>query len=233
MSSPKVSFVIPSYNSAAWLPHAIESCRKQTYLNIEIIVIDDGSTDSTPKLMEFYETDKRVKYFRLEKNVGRSEARNYGNQKATGEYICVLDADDVASPDRARLTADKLKKADFVHGSAEYMDILGGKIGEHTADVFKLDKAIKEGVNRIVHSTCGYRKAVADKIDYRGGDISALGLDDWAFQLEAASLEFRFDHIQQPIAAIREVGTSITATRDRQKVVEEKKKFIASMGVPA
>lgn len=233
MSSPRLSFVIPSFNSAAWLPHAIESCRRQNYLNIEIVVVDDGSTDSTPKLMEFYATDKRVKYYRLEKNAGRSEARNFGNLHATGEYICVLDADDISSPDRAKLTVAKLKDVDFVHGSAEFMDILGVKADEHIADVFKFDKAVKEGVNRMVHSTCAYRRSVAENVKYRAGELSDLGLDDWAFQLEVASMGYKIDHIPQVIAAVREVGNSITKTRDREKVIAAKQAFTETLKVPA
>ncbi len=233
MSSPKVSFVIPSHNSAAWLAHAVDSCRRQSYLNTEIVVVDDGSTDSTPKLMESYASDKRVKYYRMGKNVGRSEARNFGNKHATGQYICVLDADDIAAPDRAKLTAAKLKDVDFVHGSCDYMDVLGNKIGEHTAEVFNKDRAIKEGLNRMVHSTCAYRKEVADKVQYPSGKLSDLGLDDWAFQVQVAMNGFSIDLIPQSVGAYRDLGTGISKTRDQSKVIAAKNEFLEMLGVPA
>lgn len=233
MSSPKVSFVLPAYNAAAFLPHAIESCRKQTYLNTEIVVVDDGSTDSTPKLMEHYTTDKRIVYLRMVRNVGRSEARNFGNKHASGEYICVLDADDIAAPDRAKLTAAKLKSVDFVHGSCDYMDILGHKIGEHVAEVFNKDKAIKEGLNRMVHSTCAYRKSLADKVQYPGGKLSELGLDDWAFQVQVAMNGYKIDFIPQSVGAYRHLETGISKTRDQVKVIAAKNEFLEMLGVPA
>lgn len=233
MSSPKVSFVIPAYNSAAWLPHAIESVRRQAYLNIEVVVVDDGSTDSTEKLMEFYKDDKRIRYIKMAHNVGRSAARNHGNALADGEYICVLDADDIAAPDRAKLTAEKLKNADFVHGSSEIMNVIGMKTGEHTADVFKKDKAVAEGVNRMVHSTCAYRKEVADKVQYPSGKLSDLGLDDWAFQLKVAFDGYRMDFIPQVIGAYRDMETGISKTRNREEVVAAKKEFIETLGVTA
>lgn len=233
MSSPKVSFVIPTYNSAAWLAHAIESCRRQSYLNIEIVVVDDGSTDSTPKLMEFYESDKRVKYLRFTKNQGRSEARNFGNKHAAGQYLCVLDADDIAAPDRAKLTAAKLKGVDFVHGSCDYMDILGNKIGEHVAEVFNKERAIREGVNRMVHSTCAYTKDLADKIQYPSGKLSELGLDDWAFQVQVAMQGYKIDLIPQIVGAYRDLGTGVSKVRDQKKVIEAKNEFLEMLGVPA
>jgi len=222
----KLSFVIPSYNSAWTLAHAVESCQKQTYANVEIVVVDDGSTDSTPKLMAHLSTDKRIKYVRLDKNVGRSEARNLGNQKATGDYIAVLDADDLAYPDRARLTVEKLKRADMVYGSADQMDLLGNKGGLYQADVFNRDRAVKEKTNRIVHSTLAYTRDIAQRFKYRGDDISKLGIDDWAFELEVAFSGATIDHIHQPIAAYRENPVGISKTRDEKEVERVKDAFL-------
>lgn len=233
-SSEKVSFVIPSFNSAAWLCHAVKSCQKQNYADIEIVVVDDGSTDSTKEVMDFMSAaDSRIKYIRLDKNVGRSEARNIGNKAASGAYICVLDADDISLPDRAKLTAKALSKADFVHGSAEVIDVIGNRIGELRADVFNLDKAIKEGVNRMVHSTCAYRKEIAEKIPYESGEAARLGLDDWMFQLKVALSGAKMDYIPSVISNYRDIESGVSKTRDHNEVVAFKKAFTEALKTTA
>ncbi|PRR69664.1 glycosyltransferase family 2 protein [Clostridium thermopalmarium] len=88
-----VSIIIPTYNSGKYLLEAIESCLNQTYKNIEIIVIDDGSTDNTKYLLKNYIEEGKIKYF-YQQNRGRSAARNLGLEKASGEFIQFLDADD-------------------------------------------------------------------------------------------------------------------------------------------
>ena len=230
----KASFVIPSYNNAWLLAHAIESAQKQSYANVEIVVVDDGSTDSTPVLMDYLtKKDKRIKYVRLDKNVGRSEARNIGNKAATGDFLFVLDADDIAYPDRVKLTMEKLKKADMVYGSAEQMDFLGNKGATYHADVFNKDRAVKERLNRIVHSSLAYRKELAIKFPYRGGEISDIGLDDWAFELEAAFSGAKMDHVHQVITGYRENPAGISKTRDPKRVEVVKAAFLDGFMVKA
>ncbi len=229
------SFVIPSFNSAAWLSHAIISARKQDYSDLEIIVVDDASTDSTQKLMEFVApNDTRIKYVRLEKNVGRSEARNIGNRLATGKFIMVLDADDIAYPDRAKLTAAKIKSgADFVHGSCDYIDAIGSMLGKHIADVFSLDKAVAEKVNRIVHSTSAYTKDVAMRYPYKDGEAARLGLDDWCMQLETAMGGAKFEHITQIVGAYRDIETGVSRRRDPAQVEAFKAAYLEAARVIA
>jgi glycosyltransferase involved in cell wall biosynthesis len=90
---PKVSVVIPSYNSARFVGEAIESVLAQTYVDLEIIVVDDGSTDDTHDVVARF-TDPRVRYV-YQDNRERSAARNTGIRAAQGEYVAFLDADDL------------------------------------------------------------------------------------------------------------------------------------------
>ncbi len=231
---PKCTFVIPTYNSAAWLTHAVESAQKQDYANLEIVVVDDGSTDSTEKVMRFLaENDARIAYIRLPKNMGRSEARNIGNKAATGEIILVLDADDIAYPERAKLTVAAMKKADFVNGACDEIDAIGNVLGVYRAEVFNKDKALKEKVNRMVHSSCAYRKELAMKFPYKSGEPSRLGLDDWAFQLEVALSGARMDIIPTVVGAYRLIGSGVSKTRDQKEVDAYKAAFIEAVQVPA
>ena len=230
----KASFVIPSYNAAAWLAHAIDSAQKQTYPNLEIVVVDDASTDSTPELLAYLsERDRRIKVFRNETNLGRSASRNLGNEKATGDILLVLDADDIAYPDRAKLSVEKLKKVQFTYGSMDVMDCIGTKTGMNYADVFDKQRAIRTKLNFITHSSVAYTKEVALKFPYKDGHFSSLGIDDWAQQVDCASGGVPMDFIPQMVGAYRELSTGISKTRDGAKVDEVKTAYLESLKVAA
>lgn len=94
-SSPLVSVVIPTYNRAAFVLKAVNSCLAGGYGNIEVVVVIDGSSDGTEALLwERAETDERIRLFPMEHG-GVSSARNHGLDRANGKYVCFLDDDDV------------------------------------------------------------------------------------------------------------------------------------------
>ena len=95
----KVSIIIPVYNADKYLVAALDSALQQTLGDIEIVCIDDGSTDSSAEILaEYQKKDKRVKVF-TQPNSGGSAARNAGLDKATGDYVMFLDADDLYAKD--------------------------------------------------------------------------------------------------------------------------------------
>jgi glycosyltransferase involved in cell wall biosynthesis len=96
---PLVSIIINNYNYESYLPQAIESALNQNYPNVEIIVVDDGSTDQSRTVLQQYEDDHRI-YLLLKENGGQSSALNSGFEKSSGEIICLLDADDVFLPEK-------------------------------------------------------------------------------------------------------------------------------------
>lgn len=94
----KVSIIIPIYNTEKYLKACLDSVLSQTYENLEIILIDDGSTDNSGKIIDDYaKKDHRIKVIH-QKNRGQSAARNEGLKKATGNYISFIDADDKITP---------------------------------------------------------------------------------------------------------------------------------------
>lgn len=97
---PKVSVVIPAYNSEKYIAQTIDSVLEQTFRDYEIIVVDDGSTDKTAAIVKGYED--KVKYF-FQENWGTSVARNTGVKNAKGKYIAFLDNDDLWFPDKLSL----------------------------------------------------------------------------------------------------------------------------------
>ena len=117
---PKVSVIIPTYNSAIYLPEAIESVLAQTYQDFEIIVIDDGSTDNTKDAVTPY-LDRII--FLDGPNGGPCKARNRGIQRSSGEYVAFLDADDIWYPDKLEFQMAVLSENqhyDMVHSDASY-----------------------------------------------------------------------------------------------------------------
>lgn len=100
-SNPDVSVVMPVYNSARYLPLAIESILNQTYRNFELIIVDDGSTDSSYRLIsKKAEKDKRIIILRNKTNIGICQSLNKGLKQARGKYIARMDGDDWSYPDR-------------------------------------------------------------------------------------------------------------------------------------
>lgn len=95
---PLVSVVIPVYNVAPYLREALDSAIHQSYRHLEMIVVDDGSTDGSGKICDEYKTDSRVQIIHQE-NQGLSAARNAGLDRMTGEYVVFLDTDDAFHPD--------------------------------------------------------------------------------------------------------------------------------------
>lgn len=104
----KISIIVPIYNAEQYLRKCIDSLIKQTKLELEIILVNDGSTDATEKIIKEYK-DERIRYFK-NKNQGIGKTRNFGISKATGEYIMFVDSDDSLVPNACELLLEKAIK---------------------------------------------------------------------------------------------------------------------------
>lgn len=112
--SVKVSIIIPIYNAESKLKRCINSILSQTYSDFELILVDDGSTDSSAVVCkEIYEKDKRIRYYKKE-NSGASDTRNYGIKRARGEYIAFSDADDWVEPSWLASMVENIYDTDLV-----------------------------------------------------------------------------------------------------------------------
>ncbi len=107
MDKPYVTILMPVYNAEKFLSEAIESILNQTFADFEFLIIDDGSTDSTIKIIESY-TDSRIRLFRNQKNLGISTTLNKGIEMASTELIARMDADDISYPNRLQKQYDFL-----------------------------------------------------------------------------------------------------------------------------
>lgn len=130
-----VSVIIPMYNSASYITPTIKSVLKQTYKNLEIILVDDCSKDDTVAVVNsIANIDNRVKCFKQSINIGAAEARNRGIQEAQGRYIAFLDSDDLWVADKLekQLNYMKLNNASFVYCAYDWVnektELVKGKI---------------------------------------------------------------------------------------------------------
>lgn len=124
-----VSIVVPVYNVEKFLKECLDSICTQTYTNLEIILIDDGSTDSSGKICDDYaKLDKRIKIFH-NKNYGVSYSRNLGIKEANGKYIVFIDSDDVIESNYIEISVEMIKKdnSDIVIVAHDIIDELLNK----------------------------------------------------------------------------------------------------------
>ena len=126
---PLISVIIPTYNRAHFLREAIDSVLTQTYKNLELIVVDDGSTDNTSEIIRKF-TDKRIDYI-CEGHGGTSAARNRGIRKANGSYIAFLDSDDIWLPEKIekqlKIFQESKLNPGVVYTGIQYIDSHGNK----------------------------------------------------------------------------------------------------------
>ena len=221
--------MVPVYNKAAYLSECLNSLIKQSLREIEIVVVDDGSTDDISYLKDFYcEAESRIKWITLEKNVGRSEARNIGNKASSSDIICVQDADDMAVKERAEITYKffKKKKVDVAFGDYYVVGQFGKILDELKTQEFDINTVFDSGYTFIGHSSMAYKKSVVLKTPYRKGEIQDLGIDDWALQIDLHYNGCKFGHIKKPLYFYRQVDDGISKVRDESKVKEAKGRFL-------
>jgi len=126
---PLVSVIIPVYNGEKFLEEAIESVLKQTYKNWELIIVDDGSTDSSKAIIDKHLINQQIRYIKHPTNKGIPSARNTGIHKANGRYISLLDQDDIWLNNKLEIQIEKFKKASeeigLMFGCIDYIDSKG------------------------------------------------------------------------------------------------------------
>lgn len=138
---PMISVIVPVYNTGGYLVRCLDSLLVQTYPNLEIVLVDDASTDQSGQICERYAArDERLKVYRLPENRGPSAARNEGVRKAEGRYISFVDADDHVEPDLLEKLYDALSEneADISICGAD-----GIRIKDGPADIFSGKEAVR------------------------------------------------------------------------------------------
>src|SRR5688572_27397135 len=159
-NTPKVSVIIPSYNSAAYMDEAIQSVLNQTFENFELIIVDDCSPDNTDSVVQKYLGDKRVSYYKNSSNLGLGGNWNKALKYAKGDYIKFLCSDDKFHPqllEKFVVIMDEYPQVSLVSSYREEFGLAGVKNEPPFAHLQKGQKIIVESLkerNWIGEPTC-------------------------------------------------------------------------------
>ena len=202
----KVSVVIPCYNYGRYLVDCIDSVLAQTYNDLEIIVVNDGSTDDSSQIIRPYLANSRLTYIE-QKNAGQPTARNVGIAHSQGDFIAFLDADDmwVSSKLARQMPLFERPEIGVVYSRSRYIDVNGQPLKN------KIDcKYLRPRAGRVTKyllfdnfvpfSSSVFRKSCL--VDLGGFDESLTMGDDWDIMLRM-SVQYRFDYIDEPLVLYR------------------------------
>jgi len=206
---PLVSIIMPTYNTEKYIAEAIQSVLVQTYKNFELIIIDDGSNDSTKEIIYSFD-DKRIKYT-YQENQGVSVARNRGIELSKGEYITFLDADDAIPQVSIEMRVDYLdnySNVDVIHGKVSIRnENLKYEIKSYEPFIFQdiLRKTLQ--LNNKMFFNPGYmiRKSKLNDIKFQEGMTHA---EDILFLLKLSSKNIIFGSIPYITYYYRVTGVS-------------------------
>lgn len=217
-----ISVILPTFNREAYLAESVQSILNQSFKDFELIVVDDGSTDSTQTLMDFFcKKDKRVKYLLNPENKGISYSRNRGVSEAQGKYVAVMDSDDIASPERLKKSLKAFLKGpecDMVYSSYLQSDEYGhinGLVEPEPPSKLNMAEILK--VQMVPHVTMmGKRELFKYRDEYRTND-------DLYLVASLFSQGIKFKKIKEPLMIVRYHAHSTSNTKDKEikKVTEE------------
>ena len=143
LMNPRVTILIPTYNRADLLPQAVASALSQTFTDFELLILDDASTDNTREVAEVFLKDPRVRLINHPQNIGITANRNYGLSIAKGEYLAMLDCDDVW------ISNDKLKRqVELLDAHREI-----GMVGTFTKKINTQGKEIGNITSKLAHAS--------------------------------------------------------------------------------
>lgn len=218
MLNRKVSVIVPVYNVEKYLRKCIESILSQTYSNIELLLIDDGSKDSSGQICdEFASKDTRVKVIHKQ-NGGVSSARNLGIEKATGDYIGFVDSDDFISPEMYRVLVEMIEETQVDIAICGYLkEVSPGEYKRYWEEDVECILSQQEQLNNLLTNRF-YSCSCCDKL-FRKELITALRFDekikqyeDMLFMFQAMKKSEKAAYISEPYYYYRtNMGSASTA----------------------
>lgn len=242
-----VSIIVPIYNVEAYLEACLESLIRQTYRDIEIILVNDGSTDNSLGICEAYvKKDSRITVYN-KGNGGLSDARNYGLEHSTGDLITFVDSDDYVSEDYIACLYNALLETDSDIAVASFYYDRDGKIWPSSSEddfqevlsAYEMMERlyISEKVPRVTYTLSWaklYKKSLFDTIRFPVGKIHEDEFTTYKLYIEAE----RMVYINHPIYFYRQRSSSITHSRyslsrlDGLEALEERVKYLEARGYP-
>ncbi len=211
--NPKVSIILPVYNAEKFLDENLLSILNQSFEDFEFIIINDESKDKSAEIIQRYaEKDKRIIFLNNEKNMGCVKTRNKGLKLARGEYIAVMDPDDVCLTDRFKIQVDYLDRHPeifLIGGSAIVIDEEGNRMGILLKED-NPEKIAKKMVNAncMIHPSVMHRNT--QEFFYREKFIIS---DDYDFLLMVLSTNKKMSNVPEFIVKYRINKGSATNTK--------------------
>lgn len=219
----KISIIIPTYNRVNLLKRAIDSVLNQTYKNFELIIIDDGSTDDTKKMVGGFRSDSRLIYRYQDNSGGNSSPKNLGLKICTGEYITFLDSDDEYLPEKLEKQLKLFNKSEVLNlgfiGCFNFRikgkNIIEDKIG-HKGDIYHklLDNYFINTPGLIM-----IKREILDKVGIFDENLK-FG-NDTDFFIRIARAGFGFDFVDEFLFKYYEHENSLTRTFGEEKKDKE------------
>lgn len=213
MQAGMVSVITPCYNGAEYISGTIESVLAQTYPDWEMIIVDDGSTDETASVVGRYSAEDTRIHFIQQANKGSAAARNEGIRSCRGQYIALLDADDIWTPFFLQSQIDYMKEKNAVCVYCSY-----GMIDSHSNDILRVVKAkpvvtVKDMLvrNRIGCLSGLYDSSKYGKIFLRE-ELNSIR-DDYAYWLDVVRLEGKAYGNPEVLAKYRVLPQSTTGNK--------------------
>lgn len=211
----KCSVIIPAYNSAKTIERTLDSVFEQDYPNIEIIVINDGSTDSTEFILKKY-TDK-IKYY-YQTNAGVSVARNLGFEKSTGDYIQYLDADDLLAKGKLSIQINAIEdtQSDVAYG--DWMRFTENDFVYKELEIVEREMSLRPEIELITDfwtplAALLYTRTIANKIG--GWNTKLPVIQDARYALDAAIHQAKFIYTPGVMGYYRVHETGSLSTKNR------------------
>jgi len=219
MKDALISIIIPCYNGEKYLSQSIGSCLNQTYKNIELIIVNDCSTDKSLSIIEtFARNDSRIKVINNKENKKLPTSLNIGHQVAKGEYITWTSDDNILKPNFIEFLFDILdrEQADVVYSNYDIIQDDGSLKRKHIAGPTEhLLYGNKVGASFL------YKREVFQTL--KGYDENLYLLEDYDFWLRA-SLKFKFYHLNDNLYQYRLDSTSLTSEIQNNKIFNNQHK---------
>jgi glycosyltransferase involved in cell wall biosynthesis len=201
---PKVSVIIPTYNTVSYLAEAVESVLKQSFRDFEIVIVDDGSTDGTLDVAKQFEPQVKV----LSKtNGGPASARNLAIKNSTGDYLAFLDSDDLWEEDKLAVQVAYLEnnpQISLVYGEA----LMFGQTGNERKILRKIGYTQEPTFKKLLfgdfipNSTVVVRRACFDEVGAFNEDCDLIGAEDFEYWLRVAH-SHKLAGLARPLAFYR------------------------------
>jgi glycosyltransferase involved in cell wall biosynthesis len=229
METPLVSVFMPVYNSEQYIAEALESILNQTYKNLEIILVDDGSTDKSVEIIKNY-NDKRIKLIQNEKNMGIPYTRNVGLNNATGKYMAIMDSDDISLPNRIEKQVQYLEVHPDIDVVGSYYYKFNNKktreirlpyIHPHEIDIILMFYSPLSNPSSMVRLETVRKHQLKYNLNY-------FVAQDYGFWVEIAKHGGKIAVIPEFLLKYRTGHENITK-KSHQKKVERRKKVIQSI----